>query len=75
MSLSVEEVVEFLRDDSLNAMSEEPIWEFCVHWCSADESTRLESIPSLLTTIRLGLMTEDVRKKVVLPGVNSLFDL
>lgn len=61
LTLSIEELVDLINDDALNAKNEEPIWEFCLRWIEFDEKNRPASVPKLLESIRLGLMNKNVR--------------
>ncbi|XP_031627271.1 kelch-like protein 10 [Contarinia nasturtii] len=58
LNLSVEDLVDILKDDALNTKTEEPIWELCLRWIEFDEKNRPQYVPQLLACIRLGLMNK-----------------
>lgn len=63
LRLPCEELLDIINDDALNTKSEAPIWEFCIKWIQFDEKHRLQSIPVLLSSVRLGLLDKNVKKK------------
>lgn len=60
LRLSCEDLLLLIRDDALNTKTEKPIWEFCLRWIEFDKKNRLQSIPSLLEGVRLGLLDKIV---------------
>lgn len=62
INLQIEDLLDIINDDALNAKNEEPIWEFCVRWIEFDEKNRFEYVPQILEGIRLGLINQDVLK-------------
>ncbi|KAG4076580.1 hypothetical protein HA402_001867 [Bradysia odoriphaga] len=66
LTLSCEDIINIIRDDALNTKTEEPVWEFCQRWIEYDEMNRLQSVPLLLSGIRLGLLTQKYFEERVL---------
>lgn len=65
LSLSCDDLVDIIMDDSLNSKSEEPVWELCLRWIEFDEENRKQHVPRLLENVRLGLMKQDVRHIII----------
>ena len=61
MSMPCEELLDIINDDALNTRNEAPIWEFCLKWIAFDEENRLQNLPSILRSIRLGLLDRSVK--------------
>lgn len=60
LSLPCEELLDFINDDALNTKTEVPIWEFCLKWIEFDVENRLQSMPLILRSVRLGLLDKHV---------------
>lgn len=60
LSLPCDELLDIINDDALNTKDEAPVWEFCLKWIQFDKENRLESLPLILHSIRLGLLEENV---------------
>lgn len=71
LSLSCDDVLDLIKADALNTKSEVPIWEFCQKWIAFDEENRLQILPSLLRSIRIGLLHQNVNIKNVFRHVFS----
>lgn len=61
LTLPCEELLDIINDDALNVKNETPIWEFCLKWIQFDETNRMQSLPSILRSIRLGLLEKNVK--------------
>lgn len=60
LSLPCDELLDIINDDALNTKTEAPIWEFCLKWIGFDVKNRIQSLPLLLRSVRLGLLDKNV---------------
>lgn len=66
LSLSREELLDIINDDTLNTKSEVAVWEFCMKWIAFDEENRLQLLPLALHGVRLGLLDQTVNTSTLL---------
>ncbi|CAG0918919.1 unnamed protein product [Notodromas monacha] len=60
-------LAEYLRDDFLNARSEELVFETVIKWVAVDSEKRIEFLPQLLRSVRFGLVSYKFLTEQVLP--------
>jgi hypothetical protein len=65
LELPVEELAAILRDERLNASSEQDVWSCALRWIGRDTEGRKVHVPDLLKTVRLGLLARNVFLKEV----------
>lgn len=66
LTLPCDELLDIINDDALNTKDEAPIWEFYLKWIRFDEENRLQNLPLILRSIRLGLLEKNVNFVTIL---------
>lgn len=61
LTLPCDQLLDMINDDALNTNNEAPVWEFCLKWIQFDEETRLQHLPLILRSVRLGLLEKNVK--------------
>lgn len=66
LKLNVEELADILDRDDLNVQEEDTVYETVIKWIAHAPAEREQHIPTLLSKVRLGLMTEEYLRQNVL---------
>lgn len=56
LEISIDEMFHIMNNDLLNIKDESLAWEGILRWIKYDPGLRLQYVPLLLTTVRLGIL-------------------
>lgn len=65
MEISFDEMFHIMNNDMLNIKDEALAWEGILRWIKYDSHQRMQYIPMLLTTVRLGILEFQVSRPPV----------